>query len=262
LDRCALPLTGRQHRQGRHATAYQSQPTRSGSGPGFRFSPRSNQPVTAQTFKDSIERTLTPRMHGPAAQYVADVVGARSYTAGKASHVAGVVASGDTLTIRLLAPAPDFLSRIAWPAFCAVPSNTPKGARLIPSSGPYYVASYTPGQRVVWFATRTTTAAVHTASRDRACGRDLHQARVRGKRGRHRRLHGFVVVFLHHDRRARLATRRPLRARQRRGRARKAHCWIHESPAVSPLSSRNVGFSFIVTSRRSSSQPAMSGSVG
>jgi hypothetical protein len=45
-------------------------------------------------------------MHGPAAQYVADVVGARSYTAGKASHVAGVVASGDTLTIRLLAPGP------------------------------------------------------------------------------------------------------------------------------------------------------------
>jgi hypothetical protein len=40
-----------------------------------------------------------------AAQYTADVIRAHSYTAGKASHVAGVVASGDTLTIRLLAPA-------------------------------------------------------------------------------------------------------------------------------------------------------------
>ena len=70
--------------------------------------------------------------------------------AGKASHIAGVVANGDTLTIRLRAPAPDFLSRIAQPAFCAVPSNTPiKGARVIPSAGPYYVASYTPGQGVV-----------------------------------------------------------------------------------------------------------------
>ena len=29
---------------------------------GFRFSPPSNQPVTAQTFKDTIERTLNPRM--------------------------------------------------------------------------------------------------------------------------------------------------------------------------------------------------------
>ena len=44
---------------------------------------------------------------------------------GKATHIAGVIAHGDTLTIRLLAPAPDFLSRIAQPAFCAVPSDTP-----------------------------------------------------------------------------------------------------------------------------------------
>jgi YVTN family beta-propeller protein len=136
----------------------QSLPTRSGDDrtytfqirPGFRFSPPSNQPVTAQTFKDSIERTLDPRMHSYSAQYLADVVGARAYMAGKASHIAGVVANGDTLTIGLDAPAPDFLSRIAQSAFCAVPSNTPiKGARVIPSAGPYYVASYTPGQGVV-----------------------------------------------------------------------------------------------------------------
>ena len=118
--------------------------------PGFRFSPPSNQPVTAETFKDTIERTLSPRMHSPLAQYLADVVGARAYMAGKASHIAGVIANRDTLTIRLLAPAPDFVSRIALPAFCAVPSNTPiKGAREIPSAGPYYVASYTPKQGVV-----------------------------------------------------------------------------------------------------------------
>ena len=136
----------------------QALPTRSGDGrtytfkirPGFRFSPPSDQPVTAQTFKDSIERTLSPRVDSYAAHYLADVVGARSYMAGKASHIAGVAANGDTLTIRLLAPAPDFLSRIAQPAFCAVPSNTPiKGARVIPSAGPYYVASYTPGQGVL-----------------------------------------------------------------------------------------------------------------
>jgi peptide/nickel transport system substrate-binding protein len=137
----------------------QSLPTRSGDGrtymfkirPGFRFSPPSDQPVTAQTFKDTIERTLNPRMDSYSAQYLADVVGARAYMAGKASHIAGVTANGDTLTIRLLAPEPDFLSRIAQPAFCVVPSNTPiKGTRgVIPSAGPYYVASYTPGQGVV-----------------------------------------------------------------------------------------------------------------
>ncbi len=138
----------------------QSLPARSPDGrtytfkirPGFRFSPPSNQPVTAQTFKDSIERTLNPGMHSPLAHFLADVVGARAYMAGKASHIAGVVANGDTLTIRLLAPAPDFLSRLALPAFCAVPSNTPinrNGVRVIPSAGPYYVTSYTPGQGVV-----------------------------------------------------------------------------------------------------------------
>ena len=91
-------------------------------------------------------------MHSPLAHFLADVVGARAYMAGKASHIAGVVANGDTLTITLLAPAPDFLSRLALPAFCAVPSNTPinrNGVRVIPSAGPYYVASYTPGQGVV-----------------------------------------------------------------------------------------------------------------
>jgi YVTN family beta-propeller protein len=120
--------------------------------PGFRFSPPSDQPVTAQTFKDTIERTLSPRMHSGSAQYLADVVGARAYMAGKATHISGVVASGDTLTIRLLAPAPDFLSRLAQPAFCAVPINTPilaGGVPVIPGAGPYYVSSYTPGQGVV-----------------------------------------------------------------------------------------------------------------
>jgi peptide/nickel transport system substrate-binding protein len=71
--------------------------------------------------------------------------------AGTAPHISGVVARGGTLTIHLLAPAPDFLSRIAQPIFCAVPSNTPiePGLRAIPSAGPYYVKSYTPGQGIV-----------------------------------------------------------------------------------------------------------------
>jgi YVTN family beta-propeller protein len=120
--------------------------------PGFRFSPPSDQPVTAETFKDTIERTLNPRMHSPWARSLADVVGARAYMAGQASHISGVVARKDTLTIRLLARAPDFLARIAEPGFCAVPSNTPirrAGVRVIPSAGPYYATSYTPDQGVV-----------------------------------------------------------------------------------------------------------------
>ena len=138
----------------------QALPTRSSDGrtytfsirPGFRFSPPSSERVTAETFKHSIERTLNPRMQSVWAQFLSDVVGASAYMRGKASHISGVIANGDTLTIKLLAPSPDFLSRLALPAFCAVPSKTPpnrNGVRVIPSAGPYYVTSLTPHQGVV-----------------------------------------------------------------------------------------------------------------
>ena len=139
----------------------QSLPARSPDGktytfkirPGFRFSPPSNEPVTAQTFKATIERTLNPGTHSYYAHFLDDIVGAGAYMSGKASHIAGVIAKGDTLTVRLLAPAPDFLARISQPsASCAVPSDTPvsrKGENMIPSAGPYYVTSYTPHQGIV-----------------------------------------------------------------------------------------------------------------
>jgi YVTN family beta-propeller protein len=139
----------------------QSLPARSPDGrtytfrirPGFRFSPPSNEPVTAQTFKATIERTLNPGMHSEYAHFLADIVGADAYMSRKAAHIAGVVANGDTLTVRLLAPAPDFLARISQPAAsCAVPSNTPvnrHGVPRVPSAGPYYVTVNTPGQGVV-----------------------------------------------------------------------------------------------------------------
>ncbi len=138
----------------------QALPTRSADGrsytftirQGFRFSPPSNEPVTAQTFKYAIERALNPRMRSPVASEFGDIVGARAYMAGKSTHIAGVIAQGSTLTVRLTAPAPDLLARIAEPPFCAVPSNTPiepRGVRVIPSAGPYRVASYAPGQGVV-----------------------------------------------------------------------------------------------------------------
>ena len=119
---------------------------------GFRFSPPSNEPVTAQTFKDTIERTLNPAMKSPAASQFGEIVGARAYMAGKTPHIAGIIARGSTLTIRLTAPAPDLPSRIAEPFFCAVPPDTPierNGVPEIPSAGPYRVTSYTPGQGIV-----------------------------------------------------------------------------------------------------------------
>ena len=137
-----------------------SLPTRSADGKtytytirrGFRFSPPSNAPVTAETFKFSIERALSPRLKSPARSYVGDIVGAKAYMAGRAAHISGITVHGDTLSVRLVAPSADLPTRLSLPFFCAVPPGTPtdpKGVRVIPGAGPYYVTSYTPGQGVV-----------------------------------------------------------------------------------------------------------------
>src|SRR4029079_10473010 len=100
--------------------------------PGFRFSPPASEEVTAETFRFTIERSLSPRIRGPALGPLAgpaatptavleNVVGAHAYMTGRAEHISGVVAHGDTLSIRLLRPAPDLPARLALPFFCAVP---------------------------------------------------------------------------------------------------------------------------------------------
>jgi peptide/nickel transport system substrate-binding protein len=128
-------------------------PTRSADGktytftirPGFRFSPPSNEAVTARTFQYTIERALLA--DNP---YLDDVVGAKAYKAGKAERVSGVSARGNRLTIKLTRPARDFVARIALPQFCPVPVGTPPtGVRKIPSAGPYYVVSYVPREGAV-----------------------------------------------------------------------------------------------------------------
>jgi ABC-type transport system substrate-binding protein/class 3 adenylate cyclase len=113
--------------------------------PGFRFSPPSNQPVTAATFAYSIERALSPRLGQgtPGIEMIGDVVGAKAFHAGKTEHVSGITVTGDTLRIRLVAPAGDFLARLSMPFFAAVPIGTPiveGGVKTpIPSAGPYYI---------------------------------------------------------------------------------------------------------------------------
>jgi DNA-binding SARP family transcriptional activator/ABC-type transport system substrate-binding protein len=133
--------------------------------PGYRFSPPSSQPVTAETFRHSIERALSPRLArnpigqippGPLA--IDDIEGERAFRHGAATHISGLRARGNTLSITLVRPSPDFLERLALPFFCPVPDDTPfvaGAARAtksgdegrIPfggpySAGPYYVADY------------------------------------------------------------------------------------------------------------------------
>jgi ABC-type transport system substrate-binding protein/predicted Ser/Thr protein kinase len=117
---------------------------------GFRFSPPSNEPVTAQTFRHTIERTLAPsQQHGWA--FGSDIAGATAFSAGKSAHISGISARGTTLRITLVRPAGDFLTRISMFNFCPVPRSEPvhpKGP-TIASPGPYYVASSTNDRTVL-----------------------------------------------------------------------------------------------------------------
>jgi peptide/nickel transport system substrate-binding protein len=119
---------------------------------GFKFSPPSTETVTAETFRHVIERDLNSKTQSASTSFMGDIQGAKAYMKGKAKHISGIKVTGNKLAITLDKIAPDFLSRIAMPFFCAVPKSTPinpKGERAVPSAGPYYIASYTPKRRIV-----------------------------------------------------------------------------------------------------------------
>jgi peptide/nickel transport system substrate-binding protein len=126
-------------------------PTVSNNGLTYTFRVRPNSRfsdggrVTAGSFKRAIERALSPKMQSPAASFANDIVGADAVIAGKGTTPSGVRVSGDRLIVRLQRPAPDFMSRIAMPFFCAVPENLPidsRGVREFSSAGPYYYAEF------------------------------------------------------------------------------------------------------------------------
>jgi DNA-binding SARP family transcriptional activator/ABC-type transport system substrate-binding protein len=135
---------------------------------GYKFSPPSNQPVTAETFRYSIERALSPRLaQNPLSQtppgplYLDDIEGERAFRSGKARHISGLRVRGETLSITLTRPSPDFLARLALPFFCPVPIGTPfiagaphQGQKVhvggyIPAAGPYYVADVNNDEYVI-----------------------------------------------------------------------------------------------------------------
>ena len=108
--------------------------------------------MRASAFAREINRLLSPQMNSPGVQFARDIVGAGRVVTGKADKASGVVARGNTLVIRLGRRAPDFPSRVASTFFCAVPPSLPidpEGEGAYPAAGPYYVADYRPGDRVL-----------------------------------------------------------------------------------------------------------------
>ena len=124
--------------------------------PGLRFSPPSGQPVSAATFRDTLERALSRKL-GPAAvgpALLRDVVGVQRFRRGATRHVAGITARGDRLTITLRRPSGDLEARLASTPFCAVPTGTPVvrngfDREALPAAGPYYLDSHLGGVQAV-----------------------------------------------------------------------------------------------------------------
>ena len=117
---------------------------------GFRFSDGS--PVRASAFARAINRTLAPSMKSPGALFTRHIVGAADVLAGTRRSASGVVARGDTLTVRFTRATPEFPALTALPYFCAVPPTLPvdtEGIGVFPTAGPYRVTEYRPGERVV-----------------------------------------------------------------------------------------------------------------
>ncbi len=115
--------------------------------PGLRFN--TGERVTARTFAHAIERILDPKMVSQYTPVFEDIAGANAFLAGKTSAVSGISAAGKTLRITLAAPSPDFTSRVAMGAFCAVPVGYPVVPTGPPASaGPYYIAAHAVGRAV------------------------------------------------------------------------------------------------------------------
>ena len=107
-------------------------------------------PVTARDFVHSLERILTPAVQSELSQEYIDIVGAKRMLEGKTAKLAGAIARGRTLTVRLTRRIPDLPARMS---FCVVPASLPadpEGAKApLPSAAPYYVAEYVPNERLV-----------------------------------------------------------------------------------------------------------------
>jgi peptide/nickel transport system substrate-binding protein len=120
----------------------------------FRFS--DGTPVRASAFARAIHRTLAPEVNSPTlssgAQLTRDILGAADVLAGRRNTAKGVVYRGNKLVIKFVRPAPDFLHRTTTTYLCAVPPTLPadpEGVGTFPAAGPYYIAQYRPGERVV-----------------------------------------------------------------------------------------------------------------
>ena len=123
----------------------------------YRFS--NGAKITAANYAAAINRALNPKMASPAQPFIEDIVGASAVIDGKAARASGVkVLSPYRLRITLTKVAPDLLSRLGMPFFCAIPTNLPINpdgiSAPVVGSGPYYIAKWEPKRAITLLRNR------------------------------------------------------------------------------------------------------------
>ena len=129
--------------------------------PGFRFSPPSDAPVTAATFKHTIERTLGPKLHA----YARDIHGRHCWDA----RLPGRKDSSPFRSDRPRRSPPDSAHQASARStgsyrnrsFLRRSDDTPATAQsqAIPSAGPYYIVCRRSRPASCWRATPTIASA-------------------------------------------------------------------------------------------------------
>ena len=122
--------------------------------PGFRFSDGAK--VTAKNFKRAIDRTANKALGSPGATFITDangtnIVGAAKVHNGQGTSVAGAVARGNKLIVRLTKADGTFMAKITMPFFQATSLKLPLTKEIssvtktnMPSAGPYYMTRNDP----------------------------------------------------------------------------------------------------------------------
>jgi ABC-type oligopeptide transport system substrate-binding subunit len=117
------------------------------------FKYNTGRTVAAADFVTAFNRDADPVMQSPMTIYMHDIVGADAAIDGKVKTISGVKAlSPYVLQVKLLSPAPDFVSRMTMPFMCPLPPGTPHDSAGItnpPGSGPYYLSSVDLNRQVI-----------------------------------------------------------------------------------------------------------------
>jgi len=117
-----------------------------------RFGAPLHRHITAADFKYSLERLF--RVGSPGLNFYRSIVGASDVLAGRTTQLAGVIARGDSLYVRILHPDPVFLYLMSMSFAAPLPREIVERysgtlSQHAVSSGPYAVAEFTPRRRVL-----------------------------------------------------------------------------------------------------------------